>query len=86
MNEAVDFYYDGYAKMFTKIEKERGWGPVTREQFDHLIGPLGAIVLGDPEQVAEKILRHSEALGGITRFQFSNGYSRYNSRKPFKIN
>ena len=69
MDEAIDLYYDGYAKMFTKIGKERGWGPVTREQFD-LVGPLGAIVLGNPEQVAEKILRHSEALGGITRFQF----------------
>ena len=70
MDEAIDLYYDGYAKMFTKIGKERGWGPVTREQVDHLVGPLGAIVLGNPEQVAEKILRHSEALGGITRFQF----------------
>ena len=70
MDEAIDLYYDGYAKMFTKIGKERGWGPVTREQFDNLVGPLGAIVLGNPEQVAEKILRHSEALGGITRFQF----------------
>ena len=70
MDEAIDLYYDGYAKMFTKIGKERGWGPVTREQFDHLVGPLGALVLGNPEQVAEKILRHSEALGGITRFQF----------------
>ena len=70
MDEAIDLYYYGYAKMFTKIGKERGWGPVTREQFDHLVGPLGAIVLGNPEQVAEKILRHSEALGGITRFQF----------------
>ena len=68
--EAIDLYYEGYAKMFTKIGKERGWGPVTRDQFDHLIGPLGAIVLGDPDQVAEKILRHSEALGGISRFQF----------------
>ncbi len=70
MDEAINLYYEGYAKMFTKIGKERGWGPVTREQFDNLIGPLGAIVLGDPEQVAEKILRHSEALGGISRFQF----------------
>ncbi len=70
MEEAIDLYYEGYAKMFTKIGKERGWGPVTRDQFDHLIGPLGAIVLGDPDQVAEKILRHSEALGGISRFQF----------------
>ena len=70
MDEAIELYYEGYAKMFTKIGKERGWGPVTREQFDHLIGPLGAIVIGDPEQVSKKILRHSEALGGINRFQF----------------
>ena len=70
MEEAIDLYYEGYAKMFTKIGRERGWGPVTREQFDQQTGPLGAIVLGSPEQVAEKILRHSEALGGITRFQF----------------
>jgi probable LLM family oxidoreductase len=70
MDEAIDLYYEGYAKMFTKIGRERGWGPVTREQFDQQTGPLGAIVLGSPEQVAEKILRHSEALGGINRFQF----------------
>ena len=70
MDEAIDLYYDGYAKMFTKIGRERGWGPVTREQFDQQTGPLGAIVLGDPEQVSEKIRRHSEALGGIDRFQF----------------
>mgnify|MGYP001135968323 CR=1 FL=1 len=70
MDEAIELYYEGYAKMFTKIGRERGWGPVTREQFNHLIGPLGAIVLGNSDQVAEKILRHSEALGGISRFQF----------------
>ena len=70
MDEAVNLYYEGYAKMFTKIGRERGWGPVTREQFDQQTGPLGAIVLGDPGQVSEKIRRHSEALGGIDRFQF----------------
>ena len=70
MDEAVNLYYEGYAKMFTKIGRERGWGPVTREQFDQQTGPLGAIVLGDPDQVSEKIRRHSEALGGIDRFQF----------------
>ena len=70
VDEAVNLYYEGYAKMFTKIGRERGWGPVTREQFDQQTGPLGAIVLGDPEQVSEKIRRHSEALGGIDRFQF----------------
>ena len=70
MDEAIDLYYEGYAKMFTKIGRERGWGPVTREQFDQQTGPLGAIVLGNPEQVSEKIRRHSESLGGIDRFQF----------------
>jgi len=69
MEEAIDLYYTGYAKMFTKIGRERGWGPVTREQFDQQIGPLGAIVLGSPEQVAEKIIRQSKALGGISRCQ-----------------
>lgn len=34
------------------------------------IGHLGTIVLGTPQQVAEKIKRHSEALGGINRFSF----------------
>jgi alkanesulfonate monooxygenase SsuD/methylene tetrahydromethanopterin reductase-like flavin-dependent oxidoreductase (luciferase family) len=31
---------------------------------------LGALLVGGPEEVAEKILRHSEALGGISRFTF----------------
>ncbi|MFT5885472.1 MAG: alkanesulfonate monooxygenase SsuD, partial [Arcticibacterium sp.] len=31
---------------------------------------LGSMVVGNPEEVAEKILRHSEALGGISRFSF----------------
>jgi alkanesulfonate monooxygenase SsuD/methylene tetrahydromethanopterin reductase-like flavin-dependent oxidoreductase (luciferase family) len=43
---------------------------VTREQFDAQTGPLGALLLGSPEAVAEKILRHGEALGGISRVTF----------------
>ena len=50
--------------------KDRGWPPVTRPQFDSLIAPKGVLVVGGPEQVAEKILRHSEALGGVSRFTF----------------
>ena len=68
--QAVEEYYPGYAKMFTRIGKERGWPPVTREKFDYLAGPTGAIVVGDAAQVAEKIMRHSEALGGVDRFTF----------------
>ncbi len=68
--EAVESYYPGYAETFTRIGRERGWPPVSRPHFDSQTGPLGALVVGGPEEVAEKILRHSEALGGITRFTF----------------
>lgn len=68
--EAVDDYYPGYAETFTRIGKERGWPPVRREHFDAQQGPTGALLVGGPEEVAEKILRHSEALGGITRITF----------------
>ena len=68
--EAVKEYYPGYAEMFNKVGKERGWPPVSRARFDAQTGPTGAIVIGSPEEVAEKIRRHSEALGGISRFTF----------------
>ena len=68
--EAVEDYYPGYAETFTRIGKERGWPPVTRAHFNDQVGPSGALVVGGYKEVAEKILRHSEALGGISRFTF----------------
>jgi len=68
--EAVEAYYPGYAEMFTKIGKERGYPPVTKARFDAQNGILGALVVGNPELVAEKIIRHSNSLGGISRFTF----------------
>ena len=68
--EAVEDYFPGYAETFTRIGKERGWPPVSREHFNAQTGPTGALVIGSPEEVAEKILRHSESLGGISRFTF----------------
>ena len=38
--------------------------------FDSQIGARGALLVGDPEEIAERIIRHSEALGGITRLSF----------------
>ena len=69
-DEAVTDYYPGYAETFTRIGKERGWPPVTRAGFDAQRGSLGAFLLGSPEEVAEKIIRHSKALGGISRVTF----------------
>src|SRR5438876_2551875 len=68
--EAADDYFPGFARAVTDIGKERGWGEMTREDFDAQRGPRGSLVIGDPEEAVEKILRHSKALGGISRFTF----------------
>jgi probable LLM family oxidoreductase len=68
--QAIDQYYPGYAELWTKLGKERGWPPVTRRQFDALIAPRGVLVVGGPEKVAEKLINHSKALGGVDRFTF----------------
>lgn len=68
--EALDGFYPGYAESMTNIGKERGWPPMTRSRFDAQMGPQGALLVGNPEEVAEKILRHAAALGGISRLSF----------------
>ncbi len=68
--EAMDEFYLGYAETFTKIGRERGWPPVTRAHFNAQSGSLGALLVGGPEETAEKILRHSDVLGGISRVTF----------------
>jgi len=51
----------------TRIGRERGWQGMTREQFDSSIGKEGALLVGSPKQVADKILYEYE-LFGLTRF------------------
>jgi probable LLM family oxidoreductase len=67
---AIADYYPGYAELWTRLGRERGWPPVTKGQFDMLIAPKGVLVVGGPEQVAEKLVHHSKALGGVDRFTF----------------
>jgi hypothetical protein len=54
----------------TDVGKERGWPPMTRASFEAQRGPDGALLIGSPDEVIEKILRHAEALGGISRISF----------------
>jgi len=68
--QAADDFYPGHARLFTHIGKERGWPSTNRGQFDATRGPEGAYLIGEPEQVAEKILRENEALGGLARITF----------------
>jgi probable LLM family oxidoreductase len=68
--QAADDFYPGYAHTFTEIGRERGWPPMTRAHFDAQRGPTGALLIGDSETVAKKILHFNDALGGISRLSF----------------
>ena len=68
---AILDFYPGYKKVFDKIGEERGFGPVSRHGFDAQNGPTGALLVGSPEEIAEKIIRHSNSLGGLSRVTFN---------------
>jgi probable LLM family oxidoreductase len=64
---AADTIYPGWHEMFTKVSRERGFSPPSRRQFDATSGPDGAFFMGDPDTVADKLVRVSEQLGGVDR-------------------
>src|SRR3712207_3198950 len=61
--QASDEYFPTYAAMMNRIGRERSWSAMTREQFEAGRSPRGALLVGDPEQVAEKILFEHELFG-----------------------
>jgi alkanesulfonate monooxygenase SsuD/methylene tetrahydromethanopterin reductase-like flavin-dependent oxidoreductase (luciferase family) len=68
--EAIDDFFPGYVRAFASVAKERGWPPVTRAAFDVQRTPQGALLVGNAEEVVEKVVHYSEALGGISRLSF----------------
>jgi probable LLM family oxidoreductase len=68
--KAADDFFPGWARAMTDVGKERGWRPMTRADFDSQLGPEGSMLIGDPEEVAEKIIHHSKELGGLSRVTF----------------
>ncbi|RYF95500.1 MAG: LLM class flavin-dependent oxidoreductase [Chitinophagaceae bacterium] len=66
-DRAADEFYPHYAAMMNKIGKERGWQRLSREQFEYSRSPKGALVVGSPQEVIDKILFEHE-LFGHTRF------------------
>jgi len=65
--QAARDYYPSYATAMTQLGRERGWSPMSPQAFSAMTGPEGSLVLGSPEQVAEKVLGMREHLG-IERF------------------
>ena len=60
---ARDAFYPPYAEVMTRIGRERGWPPMTREHFDASIGLRGHLVLGTPDEIVEKILFQHRIFG-----------------------
>jgi probable LLM family oxidoreductase len=60
---AADEFFPAYAGMMNRIGRERGWSPMTRPQFDELRSLHGALVVGSPQEVVEKILFQHELFG-----------------------
>jgi probable LLM family oxidoreductase len=64
---AADTLYPAYAEVMTRIGRERGWPPLSRDQFEAGRTLRGALAVGSPQQVIEKILFQHEVFGH-TRF------------------
>lgn len=71
---AAEAAYPPYIEVMGRIGRERGWPPPTRRQSDAERSPHGAMILGSPQEVIDKILREHE-LFRMDRFlvQFSVG-------------
>ncbi len=52
-----------YLSMISRIGRERGWPPSGRAEYEALASPSGAVAVGAPEEVAEKILYEHELFG-----------------------
>jgi probable LLM family oxidoreductase len=72
--QALDELWPHYEVQRTRIGRERGWPPATREEFEASAAPDGALYVGSPRTVADKIVRNARILG-MDRFdlKFSNG-------------
>jgi probable LLM family oxidoreductase len=65
--QAGDEFFPSYQYVMTQLGRERGWGPMTRQQFEAMRTKKGALLVGSPQEVTEKILYEQE-LFGLTRF------------------
>ncbi len=65
--QAADEFYPAYADVMTRIGGERGWQPMQRAHYEMMREPHGALLVGSPQQVIDKILYEYE-LFKHTRF------------------
>lgn len=65
--KAADEFYPYYSTMMNRVGRDRGWSPLTRQQYEVLRSPSAALMVGSVQQVIDKILYEHELFGN-TRF------------------
>jgi probable LLM family oxidoreductase len=65
-NQAADEFYPSYEALMTRVGRERGWSPMTRDSFEYLRKD-GPLVVGDVQMAVDKIMQQYELFGN-TRF------------------
>lgn len=65
--KAADEFFPYYATMMNRVGRDRGWSPLTREQYEYMRSPKASLMVGSVQQVIDKILYEHE-LFGFTRF------------------
>lgn len=60
---AADQFWPHYGALMNQVGRERGWSPMTRNQFESLRSPMGALFVGSPDEVVEKVLYEHELFG-----------------------
>jgi probable LLM family oxidoreductase len=68
--EAIETLWPGWYHMASKMARERGGPPATRERYMHEVGPDGVLLIGSPARVAAKARAAAQSLGGIDRLTF----------------
>ena len=65
--QAADDFYGPYELVMSRIGQERGWSPMTRQQFEAMRTRRGSLLVGSPQEIIDKILMEQEMFG-LTRF------------------
>ena len=65
--QAADEFWPVYSTLMNKVGRERGWPPMGRAQFEQLRGPGGPLLVGNVQEVADKIIAEHKLFAN-TRF------------------
>jgi probable LLM family oxidoreductase len=65
--QAADEFWPTYSKLMNRVGRERGWSPITRDQFEYMRSPQGSLMVGSVQEVADKIIAEHKLFNN-TRF------------------